>query len=259
MMHHLRIGVVGLLLGMTGVAVQARESGNDSIVVAELLADSVIVQEQPDDSAAVMADAVAPQQLQRERVRNQGYADTAVFQGVTIRLDILNPLLEQARSSWHTYDIEAAVNVRLKNRFFPTMEFGYAGRFLQEKGADAPVYNGHVEFVRVGMDLNPLKKHPEQRSVMLVGIRAGTGWQKLASSVTDEQLHNKWIADAWGEIVAGVQVNIVKGFNMGWAVRMKFLFTEKTHDNLAIPYYIPGYGYRGSMNWGFDYYLGYTF
>ena len=40
---------------------------------------------------------------------------------------------------------------------------------------------------------------------------------------------------------------------------MKFLFTEKTHDSLTIPYYIPGFGYRNSMNWGFEYYLGYAF
>ena len=69
----------------------------------------------------------------------------------------------------------------------------------------------------------------------------------------------KLIADAWGEIVAGVQVDIYKGFNMGWAIRMKFLFTTKAHDELTTPYYIPGFGYRDTMRWGFDYYLGYTF
>ena len=69
----------------------------------------------------------------------------------------------------------------------------------------------------------------------------------------------KLIADAWGEIVAGVQVDIYKGFNMGWAIRMKFLFTTNAHDELTTPYYIPGFGYRDTMRWGFDYYLGYTF
>ena len=94
---------------------------------------------------------------------------------------------------------------------------------------------------------------------MLIGVRAATGLEQLKRSVSNSELHGKWVADAWGEIVAGVQVNIVQGFNMGWAVRMKFLFTEKTHDDKTIPYYIPGYGNRDSMKWGFDYYLGYTF
>ena len=188
------------------------------------------------------------------------YADTAIFQGVNIRIDLLNPILEPARSGWHTYDIEAAVNVRLKNRFFPTLEFGHAARFLQQKDAATPQYDGSGQFMRIGLDLNPLKKHPEHRSAFLIGVRAGTGWQHLH---TPELLavapRGEWIADAWGEVLAGVQVNIVKGFNMGWAIRMKFLFTAKSHGELTTPYYIPGFGYRNEMNWGFNYYIGYAF
>ena len=211
----------------------------------EQAADSTVVRQSPKEPAAKM--------------RTARYADTAVFQGVTVKLDILNPVLELARSNWNTFDVEAAVNVRLKNRFFPTFEFGYAGQFLQEKKASTPVYNGQGEFVRLGLDINPLRKHPEQRSVLLIGVRAGSGWQKLESSVSAANLQGKWIADAWGEVIAGVQVDIVKGFNMGWAVRMKFLFTERAHGDATIPYYIPGYGYRDTMKWGFNYYLGYSF
>lgn len=212
-------------------------------------------QEPATDSTFVQTDA--PQPTAKSQWPN--YPDTAIFQGVTVRLDILNPILDMARTGWHTYTVEAAVNVRLKNRFFPTMEFGYAGNFLQEKDAETPVYDGNGGYVKLGLDINPLKKHPERRSVMLIGVRAATGLEQLKRSVSNSELHGKWVADAWGEIVAGVQVNIVQGFNMGWAVRMKFLFTEKTHDDKTIPYYIPGYGNRDSMKWGFDYYLGYTF
>lgn len=188
------------------------------------------------------------------------YADTAVFQGVNVRIDLLNPIFEPARTGWHTYDIEAAVNVRLKNRFFPTVEFGHAGRFLQEKDADKPLYNGQGEFARIGLDINPLKKHPEHRSAFLIGVRAGTGWQRMkTSALLAEQPKGVWIADAWGEVLAGVQVNIIKGFNMGWVVRMKFLFTANSHGELTTPYYIPGFGYRDTMNWGFNYYVGYAF
>lgn len=243
-----RIVIVILVLCIGAVRVSAQEPVSDSLVVQEPVMDSVIVQ----------VDTITPP-APLPAVKQQDYADTAIFQGVNIRLDILNPLLELMRTGWHTYDVEAAVNVRLKNRFFPTFEFGHAGLFLQEKDAVAPVYNGHGEFARVGLDLNPLKKHPEQRSVLLVGVRVATGWQKLEPSVSVRELQGKWIADAWGEVVAGVQVDIAKGFNMGWAVRMKFLFTEKIHDSLTVPYYIPGYGYRDSMRWGFDYYLGYSF
>lgn len=243
-----RILIIGLMSGIGALFVSAQQPVGDSLVVPESAADSTIV-------LAPTAMQPAPSPV----VKQKGYADTAVFQGVNIRLDILNPMLELARSGWRTYDIEMAVNVRLKNRFFPTFEFGHAGLFLQEKNAYEPVYDGQGQFMRWGLDINPLKKHPEQRSVLLVGVRIASGWQKLESSVSVEELQGKWIADAWGEVVAGVQVNIVKGFNMGWAVRMKFLFTEKTHIDPTIPYYIPGYGYRDTMRWGFNYYLGYSF
>ena len=207
-----------------------------------------------------------------------------VYQSTTVRIDLLNPILDLARSNWHTYSVEAAVSVRLLNRLFPTIELGHAGRFLQVKDAPVPAYSGYGEFVRLGLDVNPLKKHPESRSYMLIGVRAGTSWQKMPFLLSDtekqgestaevltgeatrepgaytpERLNGTWIADAWGEVLAGVQVNIVKGFNMGWAIRMKFLFTTNSHSELSTPYYIPGFGYRDTSNWGFEYYLGYTF
>ena len=226
-----------------------------------------VAQEPVRDSLEVLAEPVAmqaeepiPTAVQPEPVKPATRSvDTTVYQGVIVRLDIANPIFELARSSWHTYAVEAAVSVRLKYRLFPTIELGYAGQFRQEKDATTPKYNGQGEYVRLGMDISPLKKHPERRSVMLVGVRAGVGWQQLEPTVSEAALQGAWIADAWGEIVAGVQVDIYKGFNMGWAVRMKFLFTEKTHDSLTIPYYIPGFGYRNSMNWGLEYYLGYAF
>lgn len=194
------------------------------------------------------------------RVQSPQPKQTEVYQGTTVRVDLLNPILDLARSGWHTYSAEAAVNARFIYRLFPTIELGYAGAFLQQKDAATPLYNGSGEFVRMGLDINPLKKHPEQRSAMLIGVRVGTGWQKMQTpALLAEVPQGKWIADAWGEIVAGVQVDIYKGFNMGWAVRMKFLFTTNSHDELTTPYYIPGFGYRNTMSWGFNYYLGYTF
>ena len=182
-----------------------------------------------------------------------------IYQATCIRIDVLNPIFEQLRTDWHAYAIEAAINVRLKNRFFPTVEFGVAGNFLQEKDAKKEIYTGKGQYARIGLDINPLKKHPEQRSCMLIGVRLGSGWQKIEPTVSVESMQGKWVADVWGELVAGVNVDIMYGLSMGWAVRMKFMFSEKSHSDLTVPYYIPGYGYRKSMNWGFDYYIGYAF
>jgi len=183
-----------------------------------------------------------------------------VYQATSIRIDLLNPVYELARSAGHTYSVEMAANVRLLNRLFPTLELGYAGGFPQEKDAAIPVYDGRGGFARIGLDINPLKKHPEALSYMTVGVRVGTSVQHLTTpALLIESPKGEIIADAWGEVVAGVHVNIVKGFNMGWAVRMKFLFTGNSHGQYSTPNYMPGYGYYDTMNWGFNYYLGYTF
>ena len=61
------------------------------------------------------------------------YADTAVYQGMSVKLDIAMPILELARSGGKIQSYEAAVNVRLAKRFYPTLEAVYA---LAERGAD---------------------------------------------------------------------------------------------------------------------------
>jgi hypothetical protein len=213
---------------------------------------------------AMVVSGIMTAQAQTTAVADSTHAPKAqpkedIYQGTTSRVDLLNPVLDLARSEWHTYSVEAAVNVRLKNRFYPTLEFGYADRFLQVKDAATPLYDGRGGFARIGLDINPLKKHPEQRSAFLIGVRLGTSLQQLSVTGDGYVVNGAWVADVWGEIGAGVQVDIYKGFNMGWAIRMKFLFTRASHDEYTTPYYVPGFGYWDTMNWGFNYYIGYTF
>ena len=231
----------------------------DSTVVAS--ADSVLIQDVlPDksmkaDSAALQPEPEAPKPVKKD----------SIYQATLVRVDIFNPIFDALRSDWHTYSVEAAVSVRLKNRFFPTVEFGHAGQFLQQKvdrSKNLPdsLYHGSGQFARIGLDINPLKKRPDQRSSLLIGVRLGTGWQRLDTPDLKPYFpKGEWIADVWGEVAAGVNVDIMYGVYMGWAVRMKFLFTKNSHDELTTPYYIPGFGYHNNMNWGFDYYIGYAF
>ena len=79
------------------------------------------------------------------------------------------------------------------------------------------------------------------------------------SILTDMNYYNQHKFDCWGEIVAGCQVQIWKGFQMGWYVRLKFLFTRTDKQGDALPAYLPGFGYRNDTNWGINYFLGYKF
>lgn len=193
------------------------------------------------------------------------YADTAVYQGMSIKLDLATPILELARSKGKVQDYELAINVRLAQRFYPTLELGYA---KAQTSADGGNYSGEGGFARLGMDLSALKKGVDVNCLM-VGLRFGGAYQGF--QITDVPVHNEYWQqsnvnyynqskfDCWGELVAGCQVQVYKDFQMGWYVRMKLLLTRTDKQGDALPGYIPGYGYRRDSNWGINYYLAYKF
>ena len=208
--------------------------------------------------ASAAADANAP-------VQPKVYADTAIYQGMSIKLDIAMPILELARSAGKVQDYEMALNVRLAKRFYPTLELGYA---IADVTADGGQYSGQGGFMRLGMDLSALKKGVGENCLM-VGLRFAGAYQGF--QITDVPVYgdywpmpntnyyNQYKFDCWGEIVAGCQVQIWKGFQMGWYIRMKLLFTRTDKQGDALPAYLPGFGYRNDTNWGINYFLGYKF
>lgn len=174
-----------------------------------------------------------------------------IYQGTTVKLDILSPLLVSGLSHWTIQHYEVAVNVRLANRFYPTFELGYAGGQTQQ--GDSIYYNAHGGFFRAGADINPLKRNPGSPHALLIGLRLGAAFQPRK-------------ADCWGEIVAGCQVEICKvkntAFYMGWMGRFKILFTREAENLTAAemgPIYIPGFGHRSNLGWGASYHLGWKF
>lgn len=193
----------------------------------------------------------------------------SIYNGTQVKLDILSPVLAPALNKWTMQHYELAVNVRLAQRFYPTLELGYAGG--QTNQGDSITYNGQGGFVRVGCDINPLKKHPDSPHALLVGVRVGTAVQGFEQNLKRNSLDFADVrggrADCWGEIVAGCQVEIAKvkqtAFYMGWMGRFKFLFTRKEAtdrlDEFRAPIYIPGYGTRDNIAWGANYYLGWRF
>lgn len=194
------------------------------------------------------------------------YADTAIYQGMCIKYDLGSTILGLASAKGKIQTYEISMNWRLKQRFYPTAELGYA---RADVGAEGGNHLGQGGFVRLGVDINGLKKNRERLDAMLIGIRLATDVQQYSlSDVTCHDVYNLTNhmeypnlirADFWGEVVAGCQVQIYAGFTMGWALRIKILATRKDKNNGPLPYYIPGYGYRDDTNWGFNYYIGYRF
>ena len=201
----------------------------------------------------------------REDVEKERNDSIPLYQGVNVKLDIAMPIIEAARSAGKIQDYEMAISVRLKNRFYPTLELGYA---LAECGADGAQHKGQGGFARLGMDLAIVKKGETENNLM-IGLRFGGAYQNY--DLTNVQLqtdywqsnsidfYNQNRFDCWGEIVVGCQVYLWKGLHMGWYGRVKLLFTRNVSEEQVLPYYVPGLGFRNDLNWGFNYYIGYRF
>ena len=188
-------------------------------------------------------------------------ANDSIYNGTQIKLDIVSPAITAGISKGSLQHYEIATNVRLALRFYPTLELGYAGG--RTAIGDSIAYSGNGGFFRVGVDICPLKKHPELPHALLIGIRLGTSVQDYSNGTG---LRSGLAADCWGEIVLGCQVEIAKvnktAFYMGWMGRLKFLFTREAEGLLAADrtaVYIPGYGNRNNIGWGVNYYLGWSF
>ena len=201
----------------------------------------------------------------RESEQNNNKDTIPVYQGIAIKLDMAMPIIEAARSAGKIQDYELAINIRLLNRFYPTLELGYA---LADCGADGGRHFGHGGFGRIGMDLAVIKKGVTE-SNLLAGLRFGGAYQNY--QLTNIRINgNHWPTepldfynqhrfDCWGEFVVGCQVQLWKGLHMGWYGRIKLLITRNAKEGEVMPYYVPGLGFRNDFNWGFNYYIGYRF
>ncbi len=189
----------------------------------------------------------------------------SIYQGTQLKLDLGSAILEMTRSGAKVQTYEIAANVNLLQRYFPTLELGYAQAYCP---LTSGTFSGKGGFARVGVDLSSLKKSLDSPNKLLIGIRVGTAVQdytmaNLTMNDTYWQLMpttdiHKVSCDVWGEVVAGIQVQVYKAFYMGLAARLKILFT-RGEEGQPTAYYIPGYGYKDDMNFGFNYYLGWQF
>jgi len=195
------------------------------------------------------------------------YNDSAIFQGINLKLDLFNSIYYLAKTKAQMQTYEIALNVRLKQRFYPTIELGY---MQGQMDVSATSYIGKGGWTGIGLDFNGLRKNLNQLDAFLVGIRVGTAVQQydlLNVPIEDRywqtnpstNFTNQFRADCWGEVVAGCHVHIYSGLMMGWYLRLKVLFTRKEDGVSPYPYFIPGFGYRDMTQWGLNYYIGWKF
>ncbi len=88
-----------------------------------VLADTIVEVDAP----AVKQDTVEEKgniltgQYERLKDGTRIYADTVIYQGMNLKLDLATTILEAAISKGNILSFEAAWNIRLKQRYYPTL------------------------------------------------------------------------------------------------------------------------------------------
>lgn len=194
------------------------------------------------------------------------------FNGIYIGYDLMGPIYKAYSDDYLTSEIN--IDINLKNRFFPTIELGYAN--TDKWSEHGTQYKTKAPYFRIGADYNFLyKKHKNNH--LTVGLRYGfTKFDfdldnlALKDGAWGDQIENPSIYDEiwkdpvtlqkqnisssmhWIEFVIGVRTAIYKNFYMGWSLRLKYRLSAEENE-YGNPWYVPGYGIYKSSRVGLHY------
>ncbi|MCQ2329844.1 MAG: DUF6048 family protein [Paludibacteraceae bacterium] len=206
----------------------------------------------------------------REKKHNPNY-ELPVVHGFSINADLLSPVMNLVHGQ--VYGGECHMDINLYNRVFPTIEVGYADA-VQNMGMNV-TYKTHAPYVRLGVNyglLKPFNKSGEHRSLdcyPYIGLRYAMAFMNydIQNVVIEDHywgtrdvksFANPFVYSGWIEVVAGVRMNLVRGFTLGWSFRFRGLLHTTAADKVFV-HYVPGYGKSDGSAFTFNYTIGYTF
>lgn len=173
-----------------------------------------------------------------------------LFSGYGIYTDLCGLGMAQF-AKWGQYEVGAHVGV--KGKFYPAVELGI-GQSDHTDTRSKIHYNVHSPYFRVGIDYN-LNKNRLSRNRYFIGVRYG--FSTFAYDLSGPTMHDDYWEGSypldlndvkgkahWGELLFGLQSQIWKFIHLGWTIRYKARFSEKTGEP-GHAYYIPGYGKGG--------------
>lgn len=216
-----------------------------SAFISRLAAISIII--------AATATA-APAQGRKQAARQE--ADTvALFRGIAVSADMVG-LVQLAVSDYG--QLEAAMRINLKDRYFPVFELGYGKADASDVGTRLS-YKTSAPYFKAGLDFNLMRnKHDAYR--VYGGFRYACTFYKFDVSA-DGMQDPVWGDDVpfaasgvkanyhWVEGVFGVDAKLFGPVRLGWSVRYR---KRIAHDDgtLGNTWYVPGYGKQGGTRLG---------
>lgn len=217
-----------------------------------------------------------PKAEKRTEEKKEDVPQYPLYNGVSVGLDLWG--IGNKVIGGDNLSVEVMADVNLKNRFFPTLELGYAA-----SNADGDLgihYQAKAPYFRIGIDYNALykKKHA---NMLLVGLRyavtsfkydidavslndpiygGGVGNPNLEDEIWGGSLpydHRGMKGSMqWIEISLGLRARVWQDLYMGWAVRMKYKLSASA-GTYGDPWYVPGFGKYGSNTIGVTYTITY--
>ncbi len=182
-----------------------------------------------------------------------------LIQGLSVYTDLVGVGNKLFGGSYLYGEVGAELN--LLNRFMPVIEAGYATCDVLDDDKSI-AYKTSAPYFRVGMNYNFMHKK-DTYSIIYAGLRYG--FTSFSFDISSPALQDPiWGGEVpfdhkgiscnagWLELVAGIRAQIWKNLHMGWSVRYKRLMSTK--DNIySDPHYIPGYGVKDDVLFGFTY------
>lgn len=163
--------------------------------------------------------------------------------------------------------IEAAVRLDIKDKYYPTIEIGY-GKADASDEATRLHYKTSAPYGKIGVDWNLLKdKHDIYR--LLGGFRYAFTSYKFdidGPSMTDPnwggespyEVHDIAASYHWLEGVIGIDAKIWGPIHMGWTFRYRRRIAHKDGD-YGNTWYVPGFGKQGGSRLGGTFNIGIEF
>lgn len=177
--------------------------------------------------------------------------------GVRVGTDVISLIRTQTEKGFSGYEFNADIDFY---RYYLTVDLG---KWERKLSTDADVYANEGNYIRVGVDVNFLKKDPD-KNMFFFGARYGWGTysEVLSTSIDDPfwpdgiiTYTNNDIKASWAELTTGLRVRMLKFFWMGYTARYKFGLNTNEPSGFA-SHDVPGYGKTGNQStWGFNYQL----
>ena len=192
-----------------------------------------------------------------------------LINGLRIDLDI-SPVITSLLSKSDSYSFEGAVQTTLFQKYFPVIEFGFAG--ADKTSTENVNFSTNGGFLRIGNDFSAMKQKAgadKQNNFFLIGARLG--FSHFNYKINNIEIQDEYWEESktynftklkstklWFEIAAGIRVEIIKNIYMGWTIRNKRMLINDSEGKIS-PWYVPGFGVNSTSSWGFNYAIGYKF